>query len=255
MKEKIDLYTLVYNEMDILPFCVDYWKRFAEHVYVFDNGSDEGSVEYLTQFPWITVQHFDSEGLDDAIQVQLKNTVWKESRGQADWVVVCDCDELLYGNHLEEELLYMRLNGYTAMGNRWYSFFGDHKPEYEEGKLLHELVKTGAPQSINYDDASIGKIMLFNPNVIEDMHYEVGCHRCHPEGRYKMFKSPKTYVFHIDKGLGIDYKLDAFKKRAARLSERNKMFGWGIHYNFPEEQLRKAYNEGIANSIDLTTLK
>lgn len=252
---KIDLYTICYNEMDILPFCVDYWKRFANHVYVFDNGSTDGSIEFLMQFDWITVQHFESQGMDDAVQAYVKNNVWKQSKGKVDWVVVCDTDELIYSNHLEEELKFMSENGYTAMGNRWYSFFGDHKPEYQEGKLLHELVVKGAPQSINYDDSSIGKIMLFNPNVIEDMRYEVGCHKCNPIGDYKLYKSKKVYTFHIDKGFGIDYKCEAFKKRAERLSERNKRFGWGFHYNFPKEELERAYNEGINNSIDLRTLQ
>ena len=28
--------------MQITPFIVDYWKKVARHVYVYDNGSDDG---------------------------------------------------------------------------------------------------------------------------------------------------------------------------------------------------------------------
>ena len=192
--------------------------------------------------------------MDDAIQAAVKNKAWKHSKGKADWVVACDCDELLWSNHLEEELQYMKDNGYTAMGNVWYAFFGESKPEYQEGKLLHELVKRGARQVINWKDKNIGKIMLFNPNVIEDMKYEVGCHVCNPIGDYKLYKSDKVYTFHIDKGFGLEYKIKESRKRAERLSERNKRFKWGFHYKYSEEEFMIRYNQGIENSIDLTTL-
>lgn len=251
---KIDLYTICYNEMDILPFCVDYWKRFCNHAYVFDNGSTDGSIKFLGQFDWIDVIHYDSDGFDDEMLLHIKNNAWKHSRGVSDWVVVCDCDEVLYSNHLEEELKYMSDNDYTAMGNVWYSFFGDHKPEYHEGKLLHELVIKGAKQSINYRDKSIGKIILFNPNEIKEMGYVPGCHDNKTEGNYKLYKSDKVWTFHIDKGFGIDYKMEKYKILSARRSEKNKMYGWGIHYDFPREEVERHYNEGIFNSIDLRTL-
>ena len=40
---KVDLYTLCWNEIKIIPFVIDYWKNIKEqidefHVYVYDNG-------------------------------------------------------------------------------------------------------------------------------------------------------------------------------------------------------------------------
>jgi glycosyltransferase involved in cell wall biosynthesis len=254
--DKINLYTLCWNEIDILPFCVDYWKRFASHVYVYDNGSTDGSVEFLNKFPdFITLRSFESDGLNDIIQRTIKNNCWKESRGSVDWVVVCDCDELIYSNHLFEELDYMKKNGYTAMGNVWYSFFGDSKPDYQDGKLLHELVIYGALNSQNYTDKSIGKIMLFNPNEIDDMRFDVGCHTCSPIGNYRLYKSDKVYTLHIDKGFGINYKLKRFRLMNNRLSATNKRYGLGIHYSFSDDALINAYNNGRKNSIDLRTLQ
>ena len=46
MKQKIDIYVLCWNEMQIAPFIVDYWKRVARHVYVYDNGSTDGVINY-----------------------------------------------------------------------------------------------------------------------------------------------------------------------------------------------------------------
>ena len=47
---KIEVFTLCWNEIAILPFAVDYWRRFASRVTVYDNGvaefyfDDEGCI-------------------------------------------------------------------------------------------------------------------------------------------------------------------------------------------------------------------
>lgn len=104
----VHLYSVCYNEIDILPFVIEYWKKFVSHAYIFDNGSTDGSVEFLNRFDWITVEHFDSDGMDDDILKDIKNNCWKKSRGIADFVVVCDIDEILYSNRIIDELEYMK---------------------------------------------------------------------------------------------------------------------------------------------------
>ena len=121
MKYKIYAYVVCCNEMDNIPFVVDYWKRFAERVIVYDNGSDDGSVEYLSQYPWIEVRQFKTNGFDDTANMNIKNSCWKESIGIADFVVVSDLDECLYSPILESELDYMKANDITICGPRQYA--------------------------------------------------------------------------------------------------------------------------------------
>ena len=121
MKYKIHAYVVCWNEMDNIPFVVDYWKRFAERVIVYDNGSDDGSVEYLSQYPWIEVRQFKTNGFDDTANMNIKNSCWKESIGIADFVVVSDLDECLYSPILESELDYMKANDITICGPRQYA--------------------------------------------------------------------------------------------------------------------------------------
>ena len=93
----VHVHTFCWNEMEILPFAVQYWKRFADKVFVYDNGSDDGSVEYLSKFDFIEVQHYDTRNeLNDYVLRDMKNSVWKKSREEADFAVVCDLDECLY---------------------------------------------------------------------------------------------------------------------------------------------------------------
>ena len=121
MKYKIYAYVVCWNEMNNIPFVVDYWKRFAERVIVYDNGSDDGSVEYLSQYPWIEVRQFKTNGFDDTANMNIKNRCWKESIGIADFVVVSDLDECLYSPVLESELEYMKANDITICGPRQYA--------------------------------------------------------------------------------------------------------------------------------------
>lgn len=241
---KIDLYTFCWNEMDILPFVVDYWKRFVTHAYVYDNGSTDGSVEYLKQFDWITVEHFETNGTDDAKLRDLKNAEWKKSKGKADWVVICDMDEIVYSKDLLKEFEYASANGYTAIDCDWYWFCEDYLPKYEnDGKLLH--------QKCSKFFINPGKHLIFNPNEIDEINYVVGAHSANPKGNYKPYKSDKIVVFHTNKGFGIDYKIERYKVMNDNLSETNRRNKWCIHYGFSKDVLIKDYLDSQAKSFNV----
>ena len=97
---KIWIYTICYNEMRILPWVIDYWEQYADHVVVYDNMSTDGSKEYLMEYDWIEVRDLDTHGkFCDSVNRDIKNTVWKECRNKGvDFVQVCDLDEVLYAN-------------------------------------------------------------------------------------------------------------------------------------------------------------
>jgi len=240
--------------MDIAPFVVDYWKRFVTKAIVYDNGSTDGSVEYLKQFDWIEVRHFDTEGMNDIVQMNIKNDCWHESRGKADWVVVCDFDEMVFSQDLEGELTKMRENGGTVLFNKWCAFRGDHQPTYEPGKLLHEVLPTVYEQVINAQHKGFGKLVLFDPNKIDSMGYGIGAHVAFPKGEVKAYISDKIYTLHIDKGFGIEYSIMKKKIMKDRLSETNKKNGYCIHYSFSEERMREEYANDLKKSFNFNTL-
>lgn len=251
----IHLYTLCWNEMDILPFVIDYWKRLPiTKAVVYDNGSTDGSVEYLKQFDWIDVRHFDSEGMNDSIQKDIKNKSWKESIGKCDFVIVCDMDEVLYSNNLDIELKYMKENEYNVLGTPWYALCGDEKPEYKEGMLLHEIIRCVYKQSMNRNYPNLGKFMLFDPNIITDMGYSVGCHIANPKPQLKLYETDKIFAIHFDKGFGADYFVKRRKTMNERLSDTNRRCGYCSEYGLPEETLKKTYNDNKCKSFDIMDL-
>lgn len=80
----------------ILPHFLKHYD-FVDRIVVYDNQSDDGSLEILKSAAKVEVRSFDTGGehhegkMDD-----IRREVWRESRGQADFVIVCDADEFLY---------------------------------------------------------------------------------------------------------------------------------------------------------------
>ena len=253
MKYKIHVYVVCWNEMDNIPFVVDYWKRFAERVIVYDNGSDDGSVEYLSQYPWIEVRQFKTNGFDDTANMNIKNSCWKESIGIADFVVVSDLDECLYSPVLESEFDYMKANDITICGPRQYALQGDYYPGYQSDKLLHEIITRVRFQKSNHStwcDTS-GKLMLFDPNKIKETNYGPGCHMANPTGTVKLYDRDKIFCIHINRGFGADYNIKRSRILQERNSPENKRKGYAVHYSFSDERIRSDYQKGTERSINI----
>ena len=251
----IHLYTLCWNEMDILPFVIDYWKRIPiTKAVVYDNGSTDGSIEFLEQFDWIEIRRFETEGMNDSIQKDIKNKCWKESKGVADYVIVCDMDEVLFSNDFEKELKYMKDNGYNVLGTSWYALRGESKPEYKEGKLLHELIVKGYKQKTNRKFENLGKFMLFDPNKIDDMKYEVGCHLANPIPEINLYESKKIFAIHFDKGFGYEYFFERRHTMFKRLSQTNLKNNWCFEYGEEKQKIIDEYNDNVKKSINLVEL-
>lgn len=243
----IHLYTLCWNEMDILPFVIDYWKKIpVTKAVVYDNGSTDGSIEYLQQFDWIEVRHFETNGMNDFTQKDIKNKCWKESKGVADYVIVCDMDECLFLSDGIKTFEYMKNNGYTICLPQWYDFISEEIPIYTEGKLLHEISQRA------YKGTS--KCVLFDPNKINDINYTVGAHQHSPKGEIKYYTVPNIYILHINHHLSLEYLLNRYKRMDERLSNENKRSHLCIHYSFSEERLRKDYENSLKNSINFNEL-
>jgi len=222
LQGKIFVYTICWNEEKLLPFFIEHYSEFADKIIIYDNESTDSSAQIMSKYPKVQRREYSSNNqIRDDLYLKIKNNVWKEVRGTADWVIVCDMDEFFYHQNIKNFLNTAKSRGFTIIKPQGYNMASFEFPQY--GKPLVEIVKTGLP----FDPES--KMCVFNPGVIKEMNYTAGCHYTKPQGNVKILEDKEAKLLHY-KFLGRDNFLDRNIQYRGRLSEANKRRGWGAHY-------------------------
>ena len=237
-KPTVWIYTLCYNEIRILPFVIDYWETYADRVIVYDNGSNDGSVEYLKSFEWIEVRKYESnDSINDIIMRNMKNDMWKESIGKADIVQVGDVDEVIWADNIIKELNDFKNSNNAVWDSKCYQLTTETFPIHQKGVLINHLKDC----KFTYDGV-MSKNILFKPNLIDNMNYECGCHSSNPIGKNtSLYINDNIKMFHI-KWLDKDYVISKYHESAKRLSEINKRHRYGWHYTKTDDEIIREYN-------------
>jgi len=243
---RIALITLCYNEMEILPWAVDYWKEFADKVVVYDNESTDGSIEFLRQFPWVDLKTYHTEGMNDLVVTAIKNNAWKQY-ADYDWIVVCDMDEMLYAKDGVRNVL----ESYNASSAgiiypQWYALVSDNVPLYN-GELLHRIRPLWCPLP------NEAKPLIINPRLVEDTNFSAGQHYCSPiyKGEGKEVRDGSIVCLHTEKRLSPEYYIAKMKECQARRSDINLKMGYGYHYNRPVEMMVEELERYKNNAVRL----
>ena len=243
---KIEVYVLCLNEMDILPWAVGYWRLFADKVTVFDNGSTDGSLEYLSQFDWITVKHYiTNEGTNDVVMRTLKNNCWKGT--DADWIVVCDMDEMLFSPEgVRTTLAKAMEKNIDIIYPQWYTLVSDAVPAYD-GQLLHRIRPMWTPKP------NEAKPMIFQPTKFKEINYCCGAHYCQPVVNDEYFASHNgaIYCLHTERRLSPEYYIRKTKEAQARRSQINLKYGFGKQYEDSEEKMLAMLEQDKNNAVKL----
>jgi len=223
----VTVHLITYNEELMIEFFVKHYRKLFPNcvIKVYDNYSTDETVK-IAENLGCQINYYDSNNkLSDSKFLEIKNNCWKDS--ETDWVVVCDCDELI--SITEEELINESNNGVTL-----FKFDGYNMVNTEGPLNLHEL-------SFGFRDTIYDKTLLFNKSKINDINYQPGCHVCGPSGEVKY--STNIYKMLHYKYLGVEYTVSRYKMFADRLSDENKRMGWSYHYAENEAKLRRYYSE------------
>jgi glycosyltransferase involved in cell wall biosynthesis len=234
MNPRVHVYTVCWNEERFLPYFLRHYATFAERITVFDNMSDDRSAEIVRGFPGATLQTFDTGGtFRDDVHRDIKNNAWKQSRGQADWVICVDTDELLWHPRLADYLASCKKRSITIMVPTGYEMLAEAFPT-TAGQVYDE-VKHGA-LNVEYS-----KPCIFNPDAIAEINYIPGAHKAQPVGLVIAETQSELKLLHF-RFLGVDYTLERFAAKRARLSEENRRWGWAMQYEMPPEKIRAYMN-------------
>ena len=250
---KICWITLCKNEMDILPFVRKYWERIGADVIVYDNGSTDGSLEYLSSIPYVTIRHFDSDGHNDIIHKNVKEQAYLEYKDKYDIIIITDMDEVFFFDDFKAVSEAFIDGGYNILMTPIISLCEDFKPPFSEDKYLHQLCHKFYRQRMNhmkgFDDFS--KLSIFNTKVTDKVEMSVGQHYVKTSPDMKIMLSNNGFNLHVDKGFGLDYKYKVRQRMYANLSDTNKRYGMAIEYADSYEKLEREYKNNQKNSFDI----
>jgi glycosyltransferase involved in cell wall biosynthesis len=242
---KVCVYTVAWNEEQILPHFLRHYARLAERIVVYDNGSDDATRDIVRAHPQAELRSHDTGGvLHDGMKAELLSTCYREVRGAVDWVVAVDCDEFLFhprleallARYLEEGVSLPRVSGYSMVTD-------DPIPDPRAfGGLLAERYVFGAPNP-NFD-----KRCVFRPSI--DIQFGYGQHHCRPEGPVVESASAELKLLHY-KHFAVDYVVERYRKLRPRLSGFNERERLGFHYRQSRRRIQRSHARYKAGAVNV----
>jgi glycosyltransferase involved in cell wall biosynthesis len=215
------------------PFFIKHYSKFCEKLIIYDNESSDRTPEIIKACPQAEIRTWSSAGkINDQMYLDIKNNAYRESRGQADWVIVCDMDEFIHHENLVAKL-------------RCYRRFGINYPKIKGFEMMPE-------QPLQSDDdlphvhkmgvrfKNLDKRILFSPDL--DIEYFPGAHNAKiPNGsRQSLFSDIKLLHYKM---ISLEQYVSRAELMGRRLSDINKEKGWGSHYTWSREKLTENYKE------------
>ena len=231
---QIDLYALCWNEARMIPFFLRHYLPIVDRMVILDNQSTDDSVELL-EHDRIHVRDitFDGDSLIDALK-DVYNRFWKESRGTADWVIVCNLDEHLCHRDLRAHLQQLAHHGVTAVQAQGWQMISNEFPE-TDGRLC-DVVQTGMRWT------RMDKIAIFNPNRIKEINFKPGRHKAAPVGDLVLEEPGDVKLLHY-KYLGLPYATTRLHELRTGLRKRDIRMKWGSKYLWSREEIVRDFNE------------
>lgn len=222
----IEAYIITWNREDIIHLTINYYKSFCSKVVIFDNFSTDRTREIAEEMG-CEVRLFGKMGsLDDGEYLKVKNHCWKGSK--ADWVIVCDDDEILYNPNFDSEASILTTQGYEMFSN-----------DVPKESFLE--VNTGVKND-NYS-----KSICFNPKRIKEINYVYGCHEARPKGDISYSKEVAMLLHYRSIG-GVERLIKRHREYVERFSEINKKWNLGHHYKQAEDLKRKEWKDSYEKS-------
>ena len=218
----------------MLPYFFRHYRSLVERFFIFDDGSTDGSLEFLRAQPDVELGRFERDGDSYVLSaVRFYREAWKASRGRAEWVIVCNVDEHLYHPDLLGYVNDCRDEGVTAVRAEGYEMVGEHFPD-EPRRLCDEIV-TGTRWE------RLDKVALFDPSAIDEIGYSPGRHVARPIGRFVLPAEPAVKLLHY-KHLGVDYLVNRQAELRGRLLPGDIANHYGIQYLKSREEIRRDFD-------------
>jgi hypothetical protein len=243
-KPIVHLYTICWDEADMLGFFFRHYDSWIDRYVIYDDGSTDGSLDILRAHPKVEVCSFERVNPDSFVlsHTALQDEVWKESRGRADWVVITAIDEHLWipGKSMAAYLSVQQEHGVTLVPALGFDMISQTMPQ-DEG-LLIDQVHQGQP-SVLYS-----KLSLFDPNALTETNFAKGRHAAQPTGKLVLPERDELVLWHF-KRLGFERTAAREKAQGARLGGVDITHGWGFQYLWSAEKFASEWEKFRQDSL------
>lgn len=218
---KVDVYSIMRNEIKIIPYFLRHYETFADRIFVWDDGSDDGTRETLESHPKVQLLPIKLGRVDDTFFIRH---LWPQyerlSRGRADWAICVDADEFVYHPNIVEKLEELSSKGVKKVCCNGFTMCHPTFPE-TTGQIYDEM-KLGVKDKLST------KTVLFNPEI--RIRWSEGRHYCFGTAGVEVTHNTGINILHF-RYLGWEY----FKERIARnLGYMNLKFTMEEKYNLPD---------------------
>lgn len=238
----IHLYSVCFNEQVMMPHFLDHYTSFCEKIFIYDNISNDDTEKICQDHPKVIFLSYDTLGkIRDDIYLNFKNNIWKKSRGIADFVIVCDIDEFLYHKNLLNYLSFLKTNKITLIKPTGYNMVSELLPT-RSNNLFSDF-------QFGVRSTSFDKVIMFNPNEIDEINFDFGAHTCNPVGLLN-YSNNEFKLLHY-KYLNLEYVINRYNIMSSRLSKFNLKFNLGLHYNFSKRRIKNEFNNFLKNKINI----
>ncbi|WP_281310675.1 glycosyltransferase family 2 protein [Flavobacterium flavigenum] len=236
----IELYLLCFNEEKMIRHTLNYYSEFCSKITIIDNQSTDDSMHLASTYKNVVFRCLDSgnEFVEDKLTAS-KNNCWKGST--ADYVIVCDMDEFLFDENLQEKLVEAKEQNIIMPAVTGYNMMSDEFPANYK-KRITEQVKHGV-RSERFD-----KQIIFDPKKVKEINYRPGAHLCNPVFYENTHAASgiELKLLHY-KYLGKDYVYKKHEVYVNRMSEISRKKKHGYEYLEGEAHVNNMFE--LAKSV------
>jgi hypothetical protein len=243
----VHLFAQCWNDEWMLPFFFRHYDTLVDRYFIYDDLSTDATLALLLSHPKVETRRFERSAESFVLSEQaFSNECWKQSRGQADWVIVTDIDEHLFHPDGRGYLARCSAEDVTLIPALGFQMISETQPSVGENLCWNYPI--GAPW------VQMMKLSVFNPDAIIEMNFAPGRHTADPAGRIKIPPKDEMLLFHY-KYMGLAQTYLRHQQLRAGLGCRDLEEGWGHKYSWSLEELQADWKKMADMAIDTRTIR